>query len=84
MEEKKEQNKLSYEELERIAMQLNAQVRELSLQLQNEREMNFWGRLETLMNCIANADKFKDTSFIAKCCTEVKDKIYPETQATKS
>lgn len=82
MEKKKEttapDNKLSYEELERVAIQLNARVKELSEALIAEQDRNTWGRLEIMLRCIASADAFKDEGFIANCCEEIKLQLFPK------
>lgn len=76
--EKKNDAKLSYEELERIAMQLNGQCHDLQQKLLQEQDNNVWGRLSVLMECVSHADVFADKEFIARCCNEIKSKIYPE------
>lgn len=82
MEKKKEttapDNKLSYEELERVAIQLNARVKELSEALIAEQNRNDWGRLEIMLRCISSADAFKDEGFIANCCEEIKLQLFPK------
>lgn len=79
MEEKKNESKLPYEDLERVALQLNAQVQNLSERLMEERNNNVWGRLSFLFECVSHAEVFGDSEFIAKCCKEIKEKLYPET-----
>lgn len=82
MEKKKEtsapDNKLSYDELERVAIQLNARVKELSEALIAEQDRNTWGRLEIMLRCISSADAFKDEGFIANCCEEIKLQLFPK------
>lgn len=78
MEEKKKNDaKLPYEELERIAMQLNGQCHDLQQRLAQEQDNNVWGRLSVLMECVSHADVFEDKVFIGKCCDEIKSKLYP-------
>lgn len=79
MEEKKTRSdaKLPYEELERIAMQLNGQCHDLQQRLVQEQDNNVWGRLSILMECVSHADVFEDKVFIGKCCDEIKSKLYP-------
>lgn len=82
MDKKKEtstpNNKLSYDELERVAIQLNSRVKELSEALVAEQDRNTWGRMEILLRCISSADAFKDEGFIANCCNEIKLQLFPK------
>lgn len=68
MEEKKE--KLTYEELEKVASQMNIRIQQLQQQLQQMNYQNVYTRLEFLFKVVENHLQFPD-SFVSKCVDEV-------------
>lgn len=80
----KEVQKLSYEQLENVARQLNKQCEELYGKLQQANMSNAFQRLNYLFKVIENADKF-DVEFAASCVTEIQEimTITPEQASEK-
>lgn len=80
----KEVQKLSYEQLENVARQLNKQCEELYGKLQQANMNNAFQRLNYLFKVIENADKF-DVEFAASCVTEIQEimTITPEQASEK-
>lgn len=69
-ENSKEQKKLSYEELENVAVQLQRRCVELERRLRDFSIASF--RLEYLFKVIENKDNFS-SDFIGDCVKEVED-----------
>lgn len=69
-ENSKEQKKLSYEELENVAVQLQRRCVELERRLRDFSTASF--RLEYLFKVIENKDNFS-SDFIGDCVKEVED-----------
>ena len=80
MEENKTTNKMSYEQLEQIAHQLSAKVRELQLECRNIQMINMFQRLDFLLKIVEIAKmpdtiyKFNNT-FIEDCMKEIEQLI---------
>ena len=76
--EEKKSNKLSYEELEKVAQQLSYQCQQLSKRVQ-ERDMELtFKRLDYLfavVNCTTGV--FND-DFVAKCAAEIQEIMTPQ------
>ena len=73
-----EENKLSYEDLEKRCKELfmdNQQLLRMVSQLQNERGIK---RIEFLFKVVENQIDFSDSEFVNKCIEEIKDSIYPK------
>lgn len=70
MEETKETQKLSYEQLEQIATQLSQQVQTLYAKLQEAEVSNMLSRLKFLFKVVQNDVKFP-AEFVAKCVAEI-------------
>jgi hypothetical protein len=73
MEEiKKENKKMSYEELEQIASQLSVQNQQLYARLNQAELSNMFRRLDLLFKVVENAPAFSET-FVNKCISEIED-----------
>lgn len=70
MEETKETQKLSYEQLEQIAAQLSQQVQTLYAKLQEAEVSNMLSRLKFLFKVVQNDVKFP-AEFVKKCVEEI-------------
>lgn len=70
MEETKETQKLSYEQLEQIATQLSQQVQTLYAKLQEAEVSNMLSRLKFLFKVVQNDVKFP-AEFVKKCVEEI-------------
>lgn len=68
MEETKEVKKLSYEELEKVAHELNNQCQTLYKELQNTNMLNTFKRLDYLFKVVENINEFPQE--FAKYCIE--------------
>lgn len=66
----KKQQKLSYEELEQIAGQLDQQSRQLMNELQKSNMQNIFKRLDYPFKVVENAPMFGDT-FVQNCVDEI-------------
>lgn len=64
------QQKLSYEQLEQIASQLDQQSRQLMNELQKSNMQNIFKRLDYLFKVVENAPMFSDT-FVQNCVDEI-------------
>ena len=80
-ENKKEQKKLSYEELQNVASQLSQQNQQLNLMLQ-QAMTNIFKRLDYLFKVLENKDCF-DSDFVITCADEIKDIITGPVEETK-
>lgn len=90
MEEKKTQNKLSYEELENTAHQLSEQCRQLfnenkklSAALEQANSINFFKKLEYLWMVITKDSEYLPIEFKIKCGEEFMTLMTPEQEETK-
>ena len=72
MEENKETQKLSYEQLEQVATQLSQQVQTLYAKLQEAEVSNMLSRLKFLFKVVQNDTKFP-AEFVAKCVAEIEE-----------
>lgn len=72
MEETKEVKKLSYEELEKIAHELNNQCQKLYSELQKSNMINTFKRLDYLFKVLENKDVF-NSDFITTCVNEIQE-----------
>lgn len=70
MEENKTNNKLSYEQLERMCQQLSEQARSLYTQLQEANLSNLYTRLNFLFKVLENTISF-DADFVQACTKEI-------------
>ena len=70
MEETKEVKKLSYEELEKVAHELNNQCQTLYKELQNANMLNTFKRLDYLFKVVENINEFPQ-EFAKHCIEEV-------------
>lgn len=68
------ERKISYEDLNNMAIQLSNQVRELSKRLQETNLTNFFKRLDYLFKVVENSDKF-DVNFVWKCTSEIEESM---------
>lgn len=68
--EVKENEKMSYEQLENVAHQLSEQVRQLYAKLQEANLENMFKRLDYLFKVIENAHAF-NAEYISKCTSEI-------------
>lgn len=66
--------KLTYEELERVAHQLSEQSKQLYMKLQTSNMDNLFKRLDYLFKVVENADHFK-TEFVTICVDEIERMI---------
>ena len=73
-ENKKEQKKLSYEELQNVASQLSQQNQQLNIMLQQANMTNIFKRLDYLFKVLENKNCF-DSDFVIICADEIKDII---------
>jgi hypothetical protein len=68
--EVKENEKMSYEQLENVAHQLSEQVRQLYAKLQEANLENMFKRLDYLFRVVENAHSFS-VDFVNKCTSEI-------------
>lgn len=68
--EVKENEKMSYEQLENVAHQLSEQVRQLYAKLQEANLENMFKRLDYLFRVVENAHSFS-VDFVSKCTSEI-------------
>ena len=68
--EVKENEKMSYEQLENVAHQLSEQVRQLYVKLQEANLENMFKRLDYLFRVVENAHSFS-VDFVNKCTSEI-------------
>lgn len=80
MEEKKlkkevagKQQKLSYEELNKVCAELYQQVQKYQKQLYEMNLTNMYTRLNYLFKVLEHASVIKDAEFINSCVEEIKD-----------
>lgn len=84
MEENKETQKPTYEELEKVIEMRNAQLQEMYMQLQEATSQNIIIRLQFLFDVIKNSDKFS-TRFVNKCVEEIEGALTtPEENTTNA
>lgn len=76
MEEKKEVNKLSYEELERAANELSARCQGLYVDLQRANMANTFKRLDYLFKVVENKSAF-GKEFVEICVGEIQEIMLP-------
>ena len=81
-ENKKEQKKLSYEELQNVASQLSQQNQQLNIMLQQANMTNIFKRLDYLFKILENKNCF-DSDFVITCVDEIKDIINGPVEETK-
>ena len=72
MEEKTKTQKMSYEELEKVASQLSQQAQQLYARLQQAEMSNMFKRLDLLFKIVENAYSFSE-EFVAKCVKEIEE-----------
>ena len=72
MEEKTKTQKMSYEELEKVASQLSQQAQQLYARLQQAEMSNMFKRLDLLFKIVENAHAFSE-GFVAKCVKEIEE-----------
>lgn len=70
---KSEEQKLSYEQLNDACAQLFQQNQSLRSQLQQANMTNMFKRLDYLFLVLKYADKFNDSAFISSCVDEIKE-----------
>lgn len=70
MEETKEVKKLSYEELEKVAHELDTQCQKLYVELQNVNMANAFKRLDYLFKVVENVNEFPQ-EFAKHCIEEI-------------
>lgn len=73
----KETKKLSYEELEKVAANLQGRCVELTKALQNANIQNLFIRIDYLFKVIGNKDSFS-TAFVEKCAKEIETLLTDE------
>ena len=69
----KKQQKLSYEQLNEVCMQLYQQNQKLTQQLQQANMTNMFARLDYLFKVLNYEAVIKDADFINACVAEIKD-----------
>ena len=74
MEEQVQNQKLSYEELQRVAMQLSEQAKALYKRVQELELTNMFKRLDYLFKVIENKSSFP-IEFSTKCANEIQSII---------
>ena len=67
-----EEKKLSYEELENVAVELQNKCKELYMALQNANLQNLFSRLDYLFKVVENSVNF-DTDFVGNCVKEIQN-----------
>lgn len=80
--EEKQQQKLSYEQLNEVAHQLSDQSAKLYQKLMEANQFNLFKRLEFLFKVVELKDNF-DVNFVAKCTTEIEQLITLPEEADK-
>ena len=75
-ENKKEQKKLSYEELQNVASQLSQQNQQLNIMLQQANMTNMFKRMDYLFKVLEMKDCF-DPEFVIACSDEIKELMTP-------
>ena len=73
----KEQQKLSYEELNEVCGQLYQENQKLMKQLQQMNMTNMFKRLDYLFLVLQNEQVIKDPEFVGNCVEEIKEALYP-------
>lgn len=74
MKENKQQEKLSYEQLEGIAHQLSDQVRKMNDQIKEMNISNVMARIGILFKVLDNKDCFSK-EFVQMCVDEIEDLV---------
>ena len=69
----KKQQKLSYEQLNEVCMQLYQQNQKLTQQLQQANMTNMFARLDYLFKVLNYESVIKDAEFINSCIAEIKE-----------
>ena len=69
----KEENKLSYEELNNVCIRLEQQNQYLVRQLQQANLTNMFRRLDYLFMVLQNSSIFNDAEFVSNCVKEIKE-----------
>lgn len=73
-----QQQKLSYEELNKVCIELSQQAQYLQNQVNHLNMSNMFKRLDYLFKVIENAEAFGDQMFVGKCVDEIKEAMYSE------
>lgn len=73
----KEQQKLSYEQLNEVCGQLYQENQKLMKQLQQMNMTNMFKRLDYLFLVLQNEQVIKDPEFVGNCVEEIKEALYP-------
>lgn len=73
----KEQQKLSYEQLNEVCGQLYQENQKLMRQLQQMNMTNMFKRLDYLFLVLQNEQVIKDPEFVGNCVEEIKEALYP-------
>ena len=81
MEETKEVKKLSYEELEKVALELNGQCQKLYKELQETNMVNVFKRLDYLFKVVENINEFPQ-EFAKRCIEEITNIMTVSTEET--
>ena len=71
--QEKKQQKLSYEQLNDVCMQLYQQNQKLTQQLQQANMTNMFARLDYLFKVLNYESVIKDSDFINACVAEIKE-----------
>ena len=75
VEVKEDNGKLSYEQLERVARDLNMQCRQLASQLQSaQRVISEFNDLEMLLGILAKSEYFHE-SFVSRCVDTIENLV---------
>lgn len=82
-ENKKEQKKLSYEELQNVAGQLSQQNQQLNMMIQQANMTNMFKRLDYLFKVLEFRECF-DSDFVIICSEEIKSMINPEEESEEA
>ena len=82
-ENKKEQKKRSYEELQNVAGQLSQQNQQLNMMIQQANMTNMFKRLDYLFKVLEFKECF-DSEFVITCSEEIKSMINPEEESEEA
>ena len=78
VEEKDNNQKLTYEQLNEACSQLYQQNQVLLKQIRQIETTNFFKRFDYLFKVLEFAHIFDDGNFINRCADEIKENLYPE------
>lgn len=77
---KEEAKKLSYEELEKYAINASQENQALKAELQKYVDFSMFKRLDYLFKVVEHPEVFKDADFVGTVIEEIKVALYPPVQ----